>query len=789
MARKMNPLDAPLTPSGTGAPAVRVGQDSDKAEPSRLRKFLGWLLGEVLDRIPVTILVFLVILGHVFGVAPFPLVNRLFYDARLQARPVRRPHPDVALVAIDDEAIQELGRWPWPRSVYARLVRALDRAGARVIALDVAFLEPDSYSARDFMATVLEAVDVLKVSSPALTELLGDMGDEADTDAQLAKAIEEADAEVVLGYYFHDSAEALGFEPTPGQIRAAVDRIEPSGFVSELGPGPPVPETLAVAWLPHPPIAQLVAATNNLGFQRYNQDTDSAVRRTALMLQCDGLVFPSLSVAAARAYRGQPELRVKVLDGAIEGIEMGARVIPTDPLGGILINYHGPPPVFPRYSAADVIFGRVGREELEDRLLVVGGTASGIRDDFLTPMGMPQNSIDIRATVIDNILQGDSFRRTAADEALGVIILLAIGAFGVVLVPAVNSLAGLFVTGLGCAGVISFDANLFLESRTWIPVVPGVLILVLIYGVTLFRRYWAERSRRRQVEGTFGRYVAPTVVKAMLSDPDKLQLGGEERRLTVLFSDLAGFTATTERLSPAEMVALMCEYFEEMTAKIYDQEGMLKEYVGDEIMALFGAPVFHQDHALRACRAALAMRDRLKILGEEWQEQGRPPLTARWGVNTGTMLVGNLGSSYRFSYGALGDAVNLGSRLEGLNSQYGTRILIGEETAAEVKDILVIREVDAVRVKGKSKVVRVHELLGEAGTPAVATWAGDLETYASGLARYREGKFARAQELFEKVLARRPDDGPARTMRERCQEYVATHPGDDWDGVYTALKK
>jgi adenylate cyclase len=283
--------------------------------------------------------------------------------------------------------------------------------------------------------------------------------------------------------------------------------------------------------------------------------------------------------------------------------------------------------------------------------------------------------------------------------------------------------------------------------------------------------------------------VAPLVIEEMLKDPERMKLGGQEKVLTVLFSDLWGFTGYSERYAPHEMIAFLSEYFEKMSQKVFTNWGTLKEYVGDELMAIFGAPLDQPDHAQRACLTALAMRQELAALREEWTRIGRPALRARTGINSGPMLVGNLGSRYRFAYGALGDNVNLGSRLEGLNREYGTEIIIGENTAQLVGEAFRLRELDLVRVKGRQNAVRVYELLAQAGEVLPEEVEKALEPFAAGIEAYRRQAWAEAMVFFSRALEANPADGAARTMLERCRIYRQNPPPPDWDGVFEMLRK
>jgi adenylate cyclase len=301
--------------------------------------------------------------------------------------------------------------------------------------------------------------------------------------------------------------------------------------------------------------------------------------------------------------------------------------------------------------------------------------------------------------------------------------------------------------------------------------------------------YITEERERKRIKGTFRQYVAPLVIEELLKAPDRLKLGGEEKLLTVLFSDIAGFTSYSERYTPSQMIDILSDYYGVMTEQIFVYQGTLKEYVGDEIMAFFGAPLEHVDHAQRACNAAIAMREHRQALRAEWAKIGRPLLNARTGINSGPMLVGNLGSRYRFAYGVLGDQVNLGSRIEGLNKMYGTEILIGENTAELVEDEFRLRLIDSVRVVGKRQCIRVYELVDRASTTLPQAREQALKEYAAGYEAYCDQHWDDALGLFRNGLEIWPDDGPSKTMAERCRFYRQSPPPDDWDCVYEPSTK
>jgi adenylate cyclase len=293
-----------------------------------------------------------------------------------------------------------------------------------------------------------------------------------------------------------------------------------------------------------------------------------------------------------------------------------------------------------------------------------------------------------------------------------------------------------------------------------------------------------EERERRRIKETFQHYVAPDIIDIMLEDPGGVHLGGHEQMLSAVISDMEGFTSFSERHTPTEVIEVIGEYYAVMTEQVFAYQGTLVEYVGDELFALYGAPVAHPDHARRACASALAMREHRSALSEAWAKVGRPRIKARTGINSGTMLVGNIGSKYRFHYGAMGDAVNLTSRLEGLNKIYGTEILVSGDTAAQVAGSFLLREIDLVRVKGREQALRIHELLGAADVVLPTAHGEMLPLYAAGLDAYRERRWDAALELFTRCLALCPEDGPSQLMARRCRMYLDTPPPESWDGTF-----
>lgn len=718
------------------------------------------------------------------------LIELRTYDLRLRSRGPRAPSGSVVLAMIDEKSLDVEGRWPWPRSKLAALVDHLSADGARVIAFDIGFLEPDESSGLELLDRLRQTVTTLGLGTPQLDRFLGQTRQQADNDRALARAIRGSPAAVILGDFFHMHRSDLNYEIDDGDIDRRLELISSSQYPMVRYPaGAAKPPALLRAYAPETNLPLLVEAADASGYFNVKLDPDGVIRWMPLAIQAGDGLFPPLSVLAAWYYLGQPQLTVSVGVDGIGRIQMGDRVIPTDETGSLLVNYLGPSQTIPHVSISDVLGGNVPAGTFRDRIALVGASATGIYDARSTPFDPVYPGAEIHATVIDNILTGNFVVRPRWSTLYDVAATVVVAALVALVLPRLGALSGLLFAGGLFAAYVFATREAVVRFGVWLDVVYPLLAVVTIYTLLTLHHYVTEQRERRKISSAFGRYVSPDVIEQMLADPSRLRLGGEQKVLTVLFSDLQGFTSFSERSTPGQLFELLSEYYARMTEHIFASEGMLKEYVGDELMAIFGAPIEHVDHAVRACTAALDMRAHRHRMSQEWITMGRPPLVARTGINSGPMLVGNLGSEYRLSYGVLGDDVNLGSRLEGLNKQYGTEILIGENTAELVNGAFRLREVDAVRVVGKQNPTRVYELLAAAGTPLPEEQEGALRDYAAALAAYRERRWSEALGHLEQALSRWTNDGPCRVLRARCQAFAETPPPQEWDGVFDATKK
>jgi adenylate cyclase len=715
------------------------------------------------------------------------------YDLRMRSGGAVAASDAVAIALIDEKSLDVEGRWPWPRSRIAAMVDRLSQAGARVIAFDVGFLEPDENSNLALLQDVERSLARFEIEDDRLEALLDEWRQESDSDQALVEAIKRSSADVVLGYFFHafPAPGEEGYRIEPEELDRQLELIEASQYSSVLFRQPLDASPFDRAYAPEGNLPELARAASSSGSFTIRQDQDGVVRWMPLALECGPLdeIFPPLSILAAWHYLNEPPMTVRVGPTGVEGIAIGERFVPTDGRGRLLVRYLGPPLSFPHFSAGDLLAGQVPEEQIRDRIILVGATATGTYDMRSTPLSTVFPGVEIHASVIDNVLRNEYITKPAWSEIYDLTAIATLTLLVGFALPRLGALmAALIAMGLFGLHVVVAQ-QVFVYLGVWLNVVYPLVALLGTYTTLTIHAYLMEERERKKVQGAFGQYVAPDIIEEMLIDPSKLELGGEEKVLSVLFSDLQGFTAYSERYTPSEMTTFLSDYYGRMTEQVFEAGGMLKEYVGDELMAIFGAPLEREDHAVRACRAALAMQAKRHQMSDEWEATGRPKLIARTGVNSGRMLVGNLGSEYRFSYGVMGDDVNLGSRLEGLNKQYGSEILIGENTVELVGDAFVLREIDQVRVVGKQKPTRIYELLAESADGVPSEREKALVCYATALEAYRAQQWQEAVRLFHECETLWPDDRVARTMQNRCREFAAESRPGDWDGVYEATKK
>jgi adenylate cyclase len=511
------------------------------------------------------------------------------------------------------------------------------------------------------------------------------------------------------------------------------------------------------------------------------------MRWSPLVIKFRNNYYSSLAISMLQQYLGWPMTTLNLAGYGVENVKVGKITIPTDESGRLLINYLGPAKTFPHYSISDIINGNIPAEKIRNKIVLVGATAKGIYDLRVTPFGSTYPGVEIHATVIDNVLHSNFLKHSSVTRFIDLCLIIVCGLLMGLIVPRLRAVHAVLYAILIICVFIAVNVAVFSFFNIWLNLIYPSLTMLLIYlGITVYR-YMTEEREKKKIRGAFQYYLTASVINEMLKDPTKLKLGGDKKDLTVLFSDIRGFTTISEKLSPEELVRLLNEYLTAMTNIVFKYDGLLDKYVGDMVMAVFGAPLEQPDHAQRACLTALNMMHSLHLLQKKWQEEGRPIINIGIGINSGDMVVGNMGSEMRFDYTVMGDMVNLGSRLEGTNKEYGSNIIISEFTYHAVKDDMCCRELDLVRVKGKKQPIGIYELLAEKKDEN--SWSDLITCFATGLALYREAKWDEAVAAFQKVLIIRPEDEVSKIYIERCKNLKEQPPEKPWDGVFTMTRK
>lgn len=659
-------------------------------------------------------------------------------DARFKIRKNVQPDSRVVIVAIDSKSVNELGRWPWKRSVFAGLLDSLKEYGVRVTALDIVFSEPS----------------------------------DSREDAVLSRAIEK-NSSVILGYFFRDEKEDV--DPK------AVSQIELSKIkllkIAEGVASVPVYQRPFV----ETNIPLLGRGALDFGFFNTDPDSDGPVRKSTLLMLYNGEIYPSLALKALRHYTGK-EVMLEVEPFGVSSLRLGDMSIPSDESGRLTVNYYGKGGTIATLSAVDVIKKRLKKEELRDRIVFVGATEVGISDMRATPVESVFPGVEIHATVASNALQGRFILR---DGRIIAIEILCFALFPVILTLLLgvlrNSFLGLVAFMFVSCVYAVFNYLLFRNYSIDMSLLyPLSSTAIAFISSEAYRNLVVER-KNRYLKKAFSSYVSPELVAEIIKNPDRLALGGEKKEITVLFSDIRGFTGISEKLAPDVLVSLLNGYLGPMTEVVLKNNGTLDKYIGDAVMAIYNAPLNVTDHPEKACRTAIEMIDKLKEVNSSFKQKGLPPVDIGIGINTGYAVVGNMGADMRFDYTAIGDTVNLASRLEGQNKYYGTHIILSEFTVGKVKDKFMLREIDLIRVVGKEKPVAIFELMTDGNAKLT-------DGFSEALKVYRAKGFQNALDIFTGLLGEYSDH-VAKLYAERCREYLQTPPPSDWDGVFISSKK
>jgi adenylate cyclase len=605
---------------------------------------------------------------HTMNFNFFEVLEAKTLDVQFKLRGPIKPGPETVIATIDERSIKNLGRFPWPRSTWGRVVDRLTEEGAKVIVFDVFFSEPETVASDDlFQRAIMRS------------------------------------GRVVLPMVF-DFVE--GGDKETGFTDQKLDFLLPSAYMAMKNTDAPFGAPPAKMVLPT--LFRFSTYARTLAHINMSPDIDGTLRWEMLAIEYQGDYYAPIGLQAARLYRDVP-LEKMTLDFS-GAVQVADTMIPTDEFGRMLINYRGPNKTFPMYPISDLLDRKLPAGAFKDKIVLIGATAIGIYDLRVTPFSTNMAGIEKHASVVDNILRGDFLRRALdLDIPLIFVFTLILG----ILIPRLGAKAGAALFLLVFAGYSVFVYYLFASKGIWFSYIFPASALFFGYTSQTAYRFFTEERRARDIRKMFSSYVSKRIVDELIRDPSKAKLGGDRKEISVLFSDIRGFTSFSEKHRPEEVVTQLNEYLGAMTNIVFEYDGTLDKFVGDAVMAFWGAPLDQPDHAERACKCALGMIGKLQELQKKWESEGRYVIDIGVGINTGDMIVGNMGAEgKKMDFTVIGDNVNLGARLESLTRKYNNHIIISEFTYGRVKDIVKVNELGSVTVKGKEQPVVIYDLVG-----------------------------------------------------------------------------
>ena len=717
---------------------------------------------------------------HAAGLWTIPALHRLdeaLYDRRLRLTMPHTRDERVVIVHIDEPSLARLGQWPWSRARVAALVRELtERQQVAALGLDAVFAEPDGSSglpqlerlAREDLQGNADFTDWLARAAPQL-----------DHDAVLARALQQGP--VALGYYFSSDRDARRSGALPRPL-ARLD-APPPGLLRWDGYGGN--------------IAPLTAAAPRAGFFNSVADPDGKVRAVPLVAAFDGWLYESLALATLRLGLGNPPLRLERVaaqaDGPLAAVVLGADArrwrVPVDTRGAALVPYRGaggPGGGSFRYvSALEVLEGGLPAGALQGRYALVGFTAPGLMDLRATPVGEAYPGVEVHASLISGMLDGRIAVRPDYATGYEVALLLGLGAVLVLGLPLLPVAAALALGLALLAGLLALDVGLYLGAGLALPLATALVLTLTALAVNMALGYFVESRAKRELAQQFATYVPPELVRQMVRQPERYGMQARAEELTVMFCDLRGFTSLSERMEPLALQALLNDVLSRLTHVIRAHQGTIDKYMGDCVMAFWGAPVAQPQHARLAVDAAVAMTAAMRQFNAERAARGQPPLGVGIGLNTGLMSVGNMGSDLRRAYTVVGDAVNLAARLESLSRVYQVDIVASRATVEQAgAGGYVWQELDRVRVKGKHQATTIYTVRGGPG-PASTALLDELAQWQAALPLWRDGRLAEFQAKVNRLGDQNANFFLYRLYAQRVASVLETPPGspDEWDGT------
>ncbi len=700
-------------------------------------------------------------------------LERASYDIRLRMTVPGGVDDRIIIADIDEKSLTALGHWPWDRGTLARFMDTMfDHYQVKSVGYDVLFAEPDT----DPGVTALRDMAEKELRSDRqFQRIWKQLGPNLDFDQQFADSFR--DRNVVLGYVFaHGQDSRLNVLPPPAAElpESFVGRLElpqPQGFSGNL-------EVLQNA------------AWGGGFFDNPTIDIDGVFRRVPLLQEFEGKLYGSLALSMVRASRNDPSIEL-ILDTQsnypfVDALRLGNQVIPLAPLATVLVPYRGGAYSFPYYSITDILEKKIPEEKMRGRIVLIGSSAPGLKDQRTTPLETTYPGVEVHANLIAGLLDNNIKRQPGWVIAVEFFLLLTISIVLGLINARLEPMRSLIVTMAALVAVVAGNMYAW-HNNLVLPLASPVALILFIFVFQTLWGFFVEARDKRMLAKLFGQYIPPELVEEMAESPDKISVSGESRDMTVLFSDVRGFTTISEGLEPHALTQLMNEMLTPMTHVIHHHRGTIDKYMGDAIMAFWGAPLKDENHARHALEAGLEMVKALPQINQRFRNKGWPEINIGVGLNSGVMSVGNMGSEFRMAYTVMGDAVNLGSRLEGLTKQYGVNIIVSEFTKAKVPDYSFL-ELDRVRVKGKDEPVIIFEPLGATDKQPEDLLAR-VERFHAALLDYRQQRWDAAESALKALAEEDPQRKIYDVYLQRIQHFREDPPDIDWDGVFTHTSK
>jgi adenylate cyclase len=722
------------------------------------------------------LLIVLFMLLHVSGALPLSPVTKLelwSYDTRLTMSMPNSMDERIVIVDIDEKSLKQQGHWPWSRNKLAHLVdRLFDDYQVRVLGVDAVFAEPDLSSGLQGMQAI-QAEHFTQ--DQALRVAIEKLSPSLDYDQVFANSLKNR--KVVLAYVFLQGEDGkVGMLPAPVLSAAyfkdqPVSLMQASGYTANL--------------------ANLQAQAYAAGYFNASPDQDGISRRLPMLVQYHDQVYEAFASAVARAANDtvgmQSTKPVFAVDADAERLRIGGNSIPVNDDMAALIPYRGAQGSFRYVSATDVLLHKVDKAILNNKIVLLGTSAAGLMDLRATPMQNVYPGVEVHANMVAGILDGNIKQNPAYTQGMEFVLLLLVGSLLAFTLPSLSPARSTAVIALCLGLLLGLNCLAWQFSNLVLPLAALLVTLSALYFFNMAYGFFFESRLKRQLGRLFGLYIPPELVEEMANNPNSYSLASQSRQMTVLFTDVRDFTAIAEGMAPEQLSLLMSRFLSPMTQAIHQHRGTIDKYMGDAIMAFWGAPVTDKQHATHAVEAALAMNDALARLQDDFAALGWPAIRIGIGLNSGDMVVGNMGSTFRMAYTVLGDAVNLGSRLEGLTKYYAVSIIVSESTKALAPDF-VYKELDRVRVKGRDKPLAIYEVIGKK-TEVDERVLANLQQYQAALAAYRNQDWPKAETLFTSLSHAQPLCRLYAIYMERIGIFKGNPPTLDWDGVVNFNEK